>query len=93
LIGKTFEIFSDIDAVLDNSISLLENNKSKEQIKDNIDIVKETYLASGYQNLRHLKQSLWDFERLFSVLPADITSNNEFVKDLLQMFLAFFFWN
>ena len=91
LIGKTFEIFSDIDAVLDNSISLLENNKSKGQIKDNIDIVKETYLASGYQNLRHLKQSLWDFERLFSVLPADITSNNEFVKDLLQMFLAFSF--
>jgi len=91
LIGKTFEIISDIDEVLDNLSNLIENDATKKEIKDNINIVKETYLASDYQNIRHLKQSLWDFERLFSVLPADITSNKEFSKNLLQIFLAFSF--
>ena len=91
LIGKTFEIISDIDEVLVNLSNLIENGAAKKEIKDNIDIVRETYLASGYQNIRLLKQSLWDFERLFSVLPADITSNKEFNKDLLQIFLAYSF--
>jgi hypothetical protein len=91
LIGKTFEIISDIDEVLDNLSKLIENDATKKEIVDNIRIIKETYLASGYQNLRHLKQSLWDFERLFSVLPPDITSNKEFSKDLLQVFLAYSF--
>jgi hypothetical protein len=91
LIGKTFEIISDIDEVLDNLSSLIENDATKKEIKDNINIIKETYLESDYQNLRHLKQSLWDFERLFSVLPANITSNKEFSKNLLQIFLAYSF--
>jgi len=91
LIGKTFEIISDIDEVLDNLSSLIENDATKKEIKDNINIIKETYLASDYQNLRHLKQSLWDFERLFSVLPSNITSNKEFSKDLLQIFLVYSF--
>ena len=91
LIGKTFEIISDIDEVLDNISNLLENDVTKKEIKDNLNTVKEIYLASNYQNLRHLKQSLWDFERLFSVLPADITSNKEFSKDLLQIFLVYSF--
>ena len=91
LIGKTFEIISDIDEVLDNLSSLAENDATKKEIQDNINIIKETYLASGYQNIRHLKQSLWDFERLFSVLPDNITSNKEFSKNLLQTFLAYSF--
>jgi len=91
LIGKTFEIISDIDEVLDNLPSLVENHATKKEVEKNINIIKETYLESGYQNIRHLKQSLWDFERLFSVLPANITSNEEFNKNLLQTFLAFSF--
>jgi hypothetical protein len=91
LIGKTFEIISDIDEVLDNLSSLIENDTTKDEIKDNLNIIKETYLAADYQNLRHLKQSLWDFERLFSVLPDNITSNKEFNKDLLQRFLSYSF--
>jgi hypothetical protein len=91
LIGKTFEIISDIDEVLDNLSSLVENEATKKEIKKNINIIKETYLASGYQNIRHLKQSLWDFERLFSVLPVNVTSNREFNKDLLQIFLVYSF--
>lgn len=91
LIGKTFEITSDIDEVLRNFLDLIDNVDTKRELQDNVNIVKETYLASNYRNLRHLKQSLWDFERLFSVLPADVTANKGFCNDLLQMFLVFSF--
>ena len=91
LIGKTFEISSDIDEVLENFLGLIENIDTKKELQVSMSLVKEIYLASNYQNLRHLKQSLWDFERLFSVLPADVIANKDFCNDLLQIFLVFSF--
>lgn len=91
LIGKTFEIMSDIDEGLNHFITLLEKDETKKFTQFKIDIIKESYLASGYQNLRQLKQSLWDFERLYSAFPEDITSNDEFCENFLQLFLVFSF--
>lgn len=91
LIGKTFEIMSDIDEGLNHFITLLEKDETKKFTQFKIDIIKESYLASGYQNLRQLKQSLWDFERLYSAFPEDIISNDEFCENFLQLFLVFSF--
>ncbi len=91
LIGKTFEIISDIDGAIENFISLLENDDVRKIITDHTETIKESYNASKYENLRHLKQSLWDFERFYLSLPNEIKSNDEFNSDLIKLFLAFSF--
>lgn len=91
LIGKTFEIVPDIDAALNDFFNKIIDKPSKTFLKKNKFLVKEIYLSAAYENLRILKQSLWDFERLYKKLRIVIKKKDEVVKHLLKLFLAFSF--
>lgn len=41
--------------------------------------------------MRHLKQSIWDFERFFSYIPQKYKDLPELMVDLLSVFLSFSF--
>ena len=69
LFGKTFRIESQLETALNNFISEISDENVKKFIEDNISSVKEIYIIADYQNLRHLKQSLWDFESNEAVIP------------------------
>lgn len=91
LIGKSFEIVSCFDDSFKEFIKVIERRLIIKFLNDNFDTVKDCYTASEYNNLRHLKQSLWDFERFSSEIP-DVKFNNEgFGKHLLQLFLSLSF--
>lgn len=90
LIGKTFEITPNIEQALDFFISSSTLNLHA-FYEDNLANIKLVYEQSECKNLRHLKQSLWDFERLYSVLPDSTFDKVELKEDILKLFLCFSF--
>ena len=64
LIGKTFEVVPDIDGAINHFITLVSDESVKNFYQQNIDEIIECFNCAKKQNLRHLKQALWDFERL-----------------------------
>ncbi len=91
LIGKTFEVISDIDAALTSFIDEISVESVCALYKKEFDLIKLLYTNSKYNNLRHLRQSLRDFERLYQFLPNSSYEKNELIVDLLKLHLAYSF--
>lgn len=81
VIGKTFEIKHDFDAVLDSFLK----GCSFIEYKDSI---KYVYNRSGLKNLRKFKQAIDDFKYLISVIDGKYKDNPQFYKDLVRCFFA-----
>jgi GTPase SAR1 family protein len=91
LVGKTFEINPDLSGALGNFISEVKDSSARDLCNKNIDLISEIYERSQYQNLRHLKQSLWDFERFSSFVSQEASSKNGLLDHLLKIFLILSF--
>lgn len=83
VIGKTFEVRHDFSEILNSFLS-----HSPIDIP-NFDkqIIKEIYGRAGYNNLRHIKQSIIDFRYLTEKINAEFLSSDEF---LIQFTYVFF---
>ena len=91
LIGKTFRVEDDIKSAFYSVIKAIKDPMlRKVYLKANRKI-EEVFSAANYHNLRHLKQSLWDFERFYKTIPSKYSSKYELIEDLLIHFLAFSF--
>jgi hypothetical protein len=91
LVGKTFEITPDLSGALVNFISEVKNSDTQTLYNKNINLIYEIYENSQYQNLRHLKQALWDFERFSSFVSPDASSKDGVLDHLLKTFLILSF--
>ncbi|MGB6188969.1 MAG: P-loop NTPase fold protein [Aeromonas molluscorum] len=91
LVGKTFEINPDLSGALVNFISEVKNRDAQSLYNKNINLISEVYENSQYQNLRHLKQSLWDFERFLSLVSQDASAKDGLLDHLLKIFLILSF--
>ncbi|MGU5654196.1 P-loop NTPase fold protein [Aeromonas allosaccharophila] len=91
LVGKTFEINTDLSGALVNFISEVKNHDAQSLYNKNINLISEIYENSQYQNLRHLKQALWDFERFLSFVSQDASSKDGLLDHLLKIFLILSF--
>lgn len=91
LVGKTFEINPDLSGALVNFISEVKSTSAQELYNKNINLISEIYESSQYQNLRHLKQALWDFERFLSFVSRDASSKDGLLDHLLRIFLILSF--
>lgn len=91
LVGKTFEINPDLSRALVNFISEVKSTSAQELYNENINLISEIYESSQYQNLRHLKQALWDFERFLSFVSQDASSKDGLLDRLLRIFLILSF--
>lgn len=91
LVGKTFEISPDLLGALENFISGIESQNVKNLYNNNVNLVAEYYELSLYKNLRHLKQALWDFERLSSYLSEEAKEKKGLLEHLLKIFLILSF--
>lgn len=91
LIGKTFQVEHDVNSAFESFISELENNDIKKFLNERKEKVIDVFNMANYHNLRHLKQSLWDFERFYCSIPQKYTSISELMEDILRHFLAFSF--
>lgn len=91
LIGKTFEIQPRLDLAINNFINEIENAATQKFFNNNIDLIKDYYLRSGYLNLRHLRQALMDFARLIEFVSSDIREREDVIEELLSIYLVLSF--
>lgn len=91
LIGKTFEIQPRLDLAINNFINEIESTAIQKFFNNNIDLIKDYYLRSGYLNLRHLRQALMDFARLIEFVSSDIREREDVIEELLSIYLVLSF--
>lgn len=91
LIGKTFEVKQNFEDALKCFISKIENKSTRIFLEKNTKLITQLYFQSEYKNLRHLKQSLWDFERLLTFISDEAKAKDKLVEHLLKIHLIFSF--
>jgi len=90
LIGKSFDVTTDFESAKIHFIEQLKDQKIKDYLT-NTPIIQEIYTAAAYNNLRHLKQSLLDFERFILLAPNHSWDKDGLIDHLLRLFLAISF--
>ncbi len=93
LIGKTFEITPETEAALNSFIEQIQCHRASRIVSDNKSMLIDLYHKSGYKNLRVLKHSVLEFERMFETLSQSIkdAGNKSFELQLLTLFLVYSF--
>lgn len=93
LIGKSFEITPDTEAALSSFIDQIKSQKVKALASTCNSRIISLYHDSGYKNLRVLRHSLLEFERMFTALSESIrdADNEAFELHCLSLFLVYSF--
>ncbi|MDE1348270.1 P-loop NTPase fold protein [Vibrio aestuarianus] len=91
LIGKTFKIKADVKAALNVFINEVKTTDVKDFFRQNFDLMVQMFESSKFENLRHLKHAMWDFERFYAYLPSSCFNKNGLLEDLFRLFLSFSF--
>lgn len=81
VIGKTFEVKHNFDAVLSDFLKGY-------SLVGHEDLIKDVYTRSTLKNLRKFKQSINDFEYLIKNIYEKYKDNKQFHKDLVRCFFA-----
>ena len=85
IIGRTFEIHSDIDAAINSFANEIPTSYFVQQ---HISEVKEAFKSTGYSNLRVLRQCIRDFNQIFQGIHID--NGNPYQNKKLFHFLIRF---
>jgi len=91
LIGKSFDVTTDFNSAIDGFISESNNSEVSQLISNNRELIKDLFDTAGYNNLRHLRQTILDLDRFYSFLSAKAKSHSELVTDLISLFFAISF--
>lgn len=86
VIGKTFEVKQNFDEVLTHFLNL--EIESKTTLETNKQSIKDIYLKAGYENLRHVRQSILDFDYLYKMIDKKYKDNNEYIKNFIYVFFV-----
>lgn len=87
IIGKTFLLKQDFNTSFNAFVELI--NLSKIVITDNKTIIENIFITADYHNLRHVRQSLLDFEHFFENIEEKFHSKKELMQELIEIFFAF----
>lgn len=91
VIGVTLQVEPMLEAALPTFIAKSDSSKFREFLTNKSDEIKSLFQQSGNPNLRILQQTIWDFERLFSVLTDTHRANDEAMTTLLRLLFALSF--
>lgn len=88
LIGQTLRISASLDDAFVAFLKGIKNEKVRKFLETESETVSHIHRASERDNLRVLKQSLWDYERLASHFDDEQWSNKSAMRLLLSTVLA-----
>ena len=91
LIGKTFEVQPQLDNAVKNFTLEIESQSARSFFDDNIELISDYYIQSEYWNLRHLRQALMDFSRLYDEMLNENRIKEDLSRQLLSIFLLLSF--
>lgn len=89
VIGRSFEVLPELDDALQHFSKELPSTETKNFIKSNLDVVSRIYNNSGFKNLRILRHSLWDFDRICGVIDGELKKSQPAMLDVLHTFLSY----
>jgi len=89
LIGRTFEVVADKQGALSHFLDLLEGGKGKKVLENSRKVILEIYNTSGHNNLRALRQSLFDLQRLLKHIPSKCYDKPALIETIIRLFLIF----
>lgn len=90
LIGQTFEIESNITDAISHFLKEIQELQKDKDFYLPVELIKSVFIASEQNNLRVLKQSLFDFIRLTTFFDDKFVKDQkyqEFLKNVLTYFL------
>jgi hypothetical protein len=88
LIGRSLEIQSTVSDAIKNFVQLVTHNRARAFLTRHAESIIDIHKQSETENLRILKQSLWDFERLGSCFTNKHWKGEEAVLILLRLVVA-----
>lgn len=88
LVGRTIRVEPPTWTALKSFSSEIKSNKLKSIVNENIQSIVQIHKQSGTGNLRILKHSLWDFERLSICLSDEHWNKRDSIRQLMLVFLA-----
>ena len=88
LIGQTLEVAPDFTAALAHFRSTLTDAGLRDWLQEHEDDVRRISEQSALKNLRVLQQTMWDFERLYSVLTPEQRTSETGLLTLFRLFFA-----
>ncbi len=91
IIGKSFDIQTDINSAIKDFIRIVKIKELKELFEEKVYLLKELFNASGYNNLRHLRQTILDFERFYVFLPKSAFTKPQLIDHIISLFFSLSF--
>ncbi|MCX6179072.1 MAG: P-loop NTPase fold protein [Chlorobiales bacterium] len=91
VIGRSFEVLPELENALSYFSACLPSELPRKLIFSHMDVVARAYENSKFKNLRMLRHSLWDFDRLCGGIDPVILKCAPLIADLLYIFLAYSF--
>jgi len=89
VIGQTLTIASDIDSAYKYFLDNLQSERGREFFLHHREAVLNVYGQSGYHNLRALRHSLEQFERILSQLPQEYLNDDSSMEYFLVFYMIF----
>ena len=91
LIGRTFEVHSNVDEALDLFATELRVAGADDLIGRHKDLIRNVYRSSGHENLRNLRSALLGFDDLMANVDRRYRNCRPIVADVLTQFLVLTF--
>ncbi|TLJ13556.1 NTPase KAP [Escherichia sp. E3659] len=89
LVGKTFEVTSDLHSACKIFLSVISSLHVANIFKEDMQTIEDLYVSANYNNLRHLRQFFLDVQRIISLLGDKYLSNDEFIRVFFHQLLIF----
>lgn len=89
LIGVSFCVKNHALDAIKEFVKSLKNKIVFSFIEKKIELINDVYTISGYKNLRHLKQSISDFERIYNKINAEYKTIEAILEDILKILIIF----
>jgi hypothetical protein len=90
-VGQTYEVVPDIDSAFKDFTQQIDTDCARDFLSQQKSFLFSIFRDSESGNLRSLKQSLWEFERLWLTLKPNQRSNEKAMRELLGLMCAISF--
>ena len=86
IIGKTLYVKQDFSSAYNSFIKLADT--SKDVLEKNTTSIHSIFMMAKYNNLRHIRQTILDFEYFYKKIDQKYKDNAYFIEDLIKIFFA-----
>jgi hypothetical protein len=88
-VGQTLKVVADVDMAFKTFLDNIATGDLRSFYETHSKQIGDIFRDSGLENLRLLKQFLWDFERYWAVLSLEQRKNTEAMTEVMSLLLAY----